>query len=279
MHALARSVARVALCGKGYHDSTFLPGRSHWKLDSLRLESLSRPVRKKQRGSAQFTAAAAASTVHFPPGSQSSGANSSTPTANHRLPARIFVQYHIYKGKAALCVKPIKPTFQISESGSLILAREGALLLEFAQASGTRQYNWAQRQFFALSVEELGRLIDLGPKENVEIYHTPPSKTGSQGDGQIHKVLEVKAMPDEQGFYFNLSVKAGGENKRLMLPILRHEMTVLRSLMTYVIPHLVGWQVFCNPSSLEDSMVQVAPPPSTNAGFTKEAAAAEWSRE
>lgn len=45
---------------------------------------------------------------------------------------RSFVAYNVYKGKAALTMKPVAPTFSALPTGSRVLAKDGGLLLEIA---------------------------------------------------------------------------------------------------------------------------------------------------
>ncbi len=61
----------------------------------------------------------------------------------------MFVNYSIYKGKSALQVKVIKPTW-VSVQGGISMDREGVVLLEFAPAIGkdgaNNKYDWSKKQ-------------------------------------------------------------------------------------------------------------------------------------
>ena len=86
---------------------------------------------------------------------------------------RTYVGYSIYKGKAALNIKPLPPTFKAGKSGRSI-DREGALYLEFAPSgAGPREYNWNQKVAFSLDVTECGKLLTLENEKNVEFLHDP----------------------------------------------------------------------------------------------------------
>lgn len=67
--------------------------------------------------------------------------------------------YCIYKGKGAMNIRPVVPTFTPGKN-SRSIAREGALLLEFAPA-GTKpkEYLWANKQLFSLDVNECAELL------------------------------------------------------------------------------------------------------------------------
>jgi hypothetical protein len=65
---------------------------------------------------------------------------------------RTFTSYNIYKGKAAMAVKPIPPTLSIIKEGSRTVSRPGAMLFELAPAIGSREYDWRNKITFALGV-------------------------------------------------------------------------------------------------------------------------------
>ncbi|KAJ1407567.1 hypothetical protein SESBI_24253 [Sesbania bispinosa] len=79
----------------------------------------------------------------------------------------------IYKGKAALTVTPRPPAFTPLESGAFKISREGYVLLQFAPAVGSRQYDWNRKQVFSLSVNEMGSVMSLGARESCEFFHDP----------------------------------------------------------------------------------------------------------
>ncbi|PKU63548.1 Single-stranded DNA-binding protein WHY3, chloroplastic [Dendrobium catenatum] len=80
-------------------------------------------------------------------------------------PTRVYAGYSIYKGKAALSLEPKSPEFAPLDSGAFKVSKEGFVLLQFAPAVGTRQYDWNRKQVFSLSVGEIGTLMGLGAKD------------------------------------------------------------------------------------------------------------------
>ncbi|PWZ18032.1 Single-stranded DNA-binding protein WHY1, chloroplastic [Zea mays] len=86
---------------------------------------------------------------------------------------RVFTSYSIYKGKAALSFDPRPPLFVPLDSGAYKVAKEGFVLLQFAPAVATRQYDWTRKQVFSLSVWEIGTLLTLGPTDSCEFFHDP----------------------------------------------------------------------------------------------------------
>jgi len=73
--------------------------------------------------------------------------------------ARVYTSFDIFKGKSAMNVKVIPPTFtQAGSSGALSLKRAGTLLLECAPGAN-RQYDWSKKLAMALSVNEIADVL------------------------------------------------------------------------------------------------------------------------
>ncbi len=86
---------------------------------------------------------------------------------------RTFAGFNIYKGKGAINVVPIPPTFSVTERSQSV-HRAGALLLEFAPAgSGPREYDWSKKATFSLSATECGEIARLKEGVATEFTHDP----------------------------------------------------------------------------------------------------------
>uniref|UniRef100_A0A7N0ULW7 Uncharacterized protein n=1 Tax=Kalanchoe fedtschenkoi TaxID=63787 RepID=A0A7N0ULW7_KALFE len=167
---------------------------------------------------------------------------------------RVYVGYSIYKGKAALTVEPRAPEFSLMDSGAYKISKDGFVYLQFAPASGFRQYDWSRKQVFSLSVFEVGSIISLGPKDSCEFFHDPFK--GRSDEGKVRKVLKVEPLPDGSGHFFNLSVQNRLLNvdESIYIPINKAEFTVLVSAMKFILPYLLGWNAFANSIKPEDSL-------------------------
>lgn len=165
--------------------------------------------------------------------------------------SRIFVGHTFYKGKSALSITPGRPSFKRTENGDIVLEREGSLFMEFAPATGVRQYDWTRKQVFALSVVELGGLVGLLSNDTCEFFHDPNMNTSDAG--MVRKTLKVEAMPDRTGFFFNFMVvnKIEQIDERFSVPVTKAEFAVMRSSFNFIIPYLMGWHAYTNPSVLE----------------------------
>ncbi|KAJ7549553.1 hypothetical protein O6H91_07G058100 [Diphasiastrum complanatum] len=156
-------------------------------------------------------------------------ASASVPQALGNQARRIFVDVAFYKGKSAMKMRPSKPVFKLLDNGGASISKEGSLFMEIAPAVAQRQYDWSKKQIFALSVMELGTLIDLAPDGGCEFYHDP--NMGKSDAGMIRKIFKVEPMADRSGYFFNLNVSNRLEQfeGRLSIPISRAEFAVIRS--------------------------------------------------
>ncbi|KAK7386951.1 hypothetical protein VNO78_27350 [Psophocarpus tetragonolobus] len=176
------------------------------------------------------------------------------PTASvGALPPRVYVGYSIYKGKAALTLTPRPPEFVPLESGAYKISKEGYVLLQFAPAVGTRQYDWNRKQVFSLSVGEMGSLISLGARESCEFFHDPFK--GKSDEGKVRKILKLEPLPDGSGHFFNLSVQNRLVNvdESIFMPVTKAEFAVLNSTFNFIMPYLLGWHTFANSIKPEDN--------------------------
>uniref|UniRef100_A0A0E0EBD8 Uncharacterized protein n=1 Tax=Oryza meridionalis TaxID=40149 RepID=A0A0E0EBD8_9ORYZ len=126
------------------------------------------------------------------------------------------------------------------KSGAYKVVKEGFVLLQFAPAVATRQYDWTRKQVFSLSVWEMGSLLTLGPTDSCEFFHDPFK--GRSDEGKVRKVLKVEPTPDGNSRFFNLSVQNRLLNidENIYIPITKGEFAVIVSTFNYIIPHLMG---------------------------------------
>lgn len=197
--------------------------------------------------------------------------NASFSSQQGGLSPRVYIGYSIYKGKAAVTVQPRAPEFLPLDSGAFKLSKEGFVLLQFAPASGVRQYDWGRKQVFSLSVSEMGHLMILGAKDSCEFFHDPFK--GKSDEGRVRKVLKVEPLPDGSGHFFNLSVqnKLINVDENIYIPITKAEFAVLNSTFNFIIPYLLGWNTFANSIKPEDSN-------DVNTMTPRSGAELEWSR-
>ncbi|KDD76494.1 Whirly transcription factor [Helicosporidium sp. ATCC 50920] len=147
----------------------------------------------------------------------------------------VFANYTIYKvckGKGAVTLKLIRPTWVRSGSGNGIsIQRDGTLLLEFATAKAEREYDWDRKETFALSAVECAEILEAAEaKGEVSFFHDP-HKMGRQ-EGQVTKTLRMSTGAGATCF-LNLSVadKSANARHQFSVPVSKAELRVLRVLM------------------------------------------------
>ncbi|CAL9122552.1 unnamed protein product [Musa textilis] len=181
----------------------------------------------------------------FSPTGSSSVRPPSAPTGSSSV--RRKAEYALYKGKAALSVSPILPTFREVDPGVSRVYKKGCVILTFWPAIGQRKYDWQKKQAFALSPTEVGSLIGLGSAESCEFFHDPLMK--SRLEGQVKKSLSISPMKDKTGFLLNFSVVNNIQktNEQFSVPVTRAEFTAIRTVLSYVLPHIMGWTQAARP--------------------------------
>ena len=155
--------------------------------------------------------------------------------------SRVYTSYDIFKGKSAMNVKVITPTFtQSSSGGPLSLKKAGALLLECAPGAA-RSYDWSKKLAMALSVTEMAEILAFTTEAgSLEFVHDPAA--GQANAGQTVKTLRVSVMPDGKGVFVNMAQRdKGGASTQLAVPLSWGEFAAVRSLIDFSIPRLLGW--------------------------------------
>ncbi|KAL8233206.1 hypothetical protein R6Q57_002984 [Mikania cordata] len=189
--------------------------------------------------------------------------------ADGRISNRIFADYSIFKGKAALSATPVLPTFSKTDSGYTKVDRRGTIMLTFRPAIGERKYDSEKKQLFALSVTEIGSFISLGPGDSCEFYHDP--SVMSRDAGQVRKSLSIK--PHTDGYFVSLNVTNNilKTNERFTVPVTTAEFAVMRAAFSFALPHIMGWAQSTNPQadSFGKDVLKVHP---------RLSAASEWDR-
>jgi hypothetical protein len=178
-------------------------------------------------------------------------------------PMRTFAAYVVYKGKAALSFKIIHPSYSKVGPQSRTVNKEGGILLEFAPTgSQPREYDWSKKASFLLDATECGELLIMpkDTKNGIDFVHDP--NMGGEKSGQVTKKLRTAPMADGKGFFMTLSVNDKSASPlSYSVPVSNAEFEVLRQIMSYAVPRLLGFHdVWMNPG-LGDSVVEMAPAP------------------
>ena len=157
---------------------------------------------------------------------------------------KVYCDFAIYKSKTALKLSVIRATYETNAAtGASHKRRDGCALLEFAPATGARQYDWSRKQTISLSPVELAELADaLDRGRAVSFFHDP--NMGTQRQGALTKSLKGEPMPDGSGGAFlNMAVSgsAAGAGAKHNVAVSRAEFAALKMLAEFLVPRLMGF--------------------------------------
>jgi len=154
----------------------------------------------------------------------------------------VYTAYTVYKGRGAMSMKLIKPTWERISTGSGIrVSREGTVLLEFAQTKGDRVYDWETKGTFAMNAVECGDILDAAETGTERSFFHDPNKMGF-AEGAITKTLKFSPARDS-GFFFSLYVndKATGDTSRYDTAVSPAELRVIQQIIQFAIPRILGF--------------------------------------
>jgi Whirly transcription factor len=125
-------------------------------------------------------------------------------------------------------------------SSEVLEKREGAVFVEVAPTVGPNLYDWDKKIIFALSVVDIGKLVNkLRAGQEVKLLHDPGAQT--EKAGQVTKTLSFTA-PTEKGSLFSIQEKnKSGEPKSYNVPLSPEEMTIIGTLLVAAIPVCLAW--------------------------------------
>ena len=165
-------------------------------------------------------------------------------------PSAVFASYRIYKKSSLLSLTAIGPTMKEipgragGQGYALTVDRPGTILLEFVPAMGERQFDYANKEIFALSATECGEFVaKTSSGAQVKFIHDTGKFQGmSQGSISTNSAGETKRvsidpMKDGDGFFFTYN----SDNQNISVPVTAGEYIVTRQLMLHSIPHLLGF--------------------------------------
>ncbi|KAL4441252.1 hypothetical protein ABPG77_011489 [Micractinium sp. CCAP 211/92] len=151
----------------------------------------------------------------------------------------VYSDYTIYKGKAAMTLKVIRPTWERVGSG-LAISREGTVLLEFANALGPQKYDWEQKATFGLSAVECAMVLEsTDARRECAFFHDP--NKGSAAEGSVQKSLAIKPIQQGGGWFFTINVSQGGSKSYISCNVSDAELRLIKTVMQFLMPRLLGF--------------------------------------
>lgn len=157
----------------------------------------------------------------------------------------VFTAYVVYKRQSALSMKVIRPRWEPVNSASggngMRPEREGTIFLEFANARGEREYDWAAKESFSLSATECAEILEgIERREARSMVHDPNMM--KEGAGTIIKTFQLSPSTKTGDVFFNLSVtnKTAGTDAKFGTPLSPAEARVVHTIFQFAIPRLLG---------------------------------------
>jgi hypothetical protein len=119
--------------------------------------------------------------------------------------------------------------------------RDGCVFMEITSTKEANVYDWENKVTIALSVNDLGKiLLGLRTGEDVKLMHDPGAK--SESAGAVRKHLNISSPKGTTaGCIVSVSMIAGDQEKKHMVPLTGDELLVLATLVQAAIPRALGW--------------------------------------
>lgn len=152
--------------------------------------------------------------------------------------------HHFYRTKTAMSMSMKSATL----SRENFVSRQGAIFIEFANATGTDEggnttYGWADRQVIALGIADITLL--LGDVHTNGIVHQKDTPDGKS----ITKAFSISELPPKDNqkapvYWAGLRVTANGEAPlKFGIAMSPGDLRVFMELLKQSIPDILGWRV------------------------------------
>jgi len=116
---------------------------------------------------------------------------------------------------------------------------EGGVFIEAAPSMGPNKYDWGKKIIFALSVSDIGKVLNDGFRGgSLSLYHDPGAKSNK---ANITKKSLKVTKGQKSGFFLSLREETAGNEKTVQIPVSTDEATILVELLKTAIPRVLGW--------------------------------------
>lgn len=175
-------------------------------------------------------------------------------------------RFDVIKGKTALQVSVIPAT--VSYNPYLKVDKEGAVLLEFAHTTGTKNangndlYDWKNKINFALGINDISAilgfykgwalgLVPWDKRATCKLVHVPPGKEEADCKNLVISNGIPTPNKDYTGtFQFDLSLPS--EQKKVMVPFSLGEMEVFTKLLEAASLQITGLNLSMQPREIRN---------------------------
>lgn len=117
--------------------------------------------------------------------------------------------------------------------------KPGAVLVSAAEPLGPNKYDWENKITFALSVPDVGMVLDGIRTGKAEIFHDPNMKSDRQGETK--KTFSLVKNTEKNNFAVTLSMSRGDKTTKVFIPMSNADMILIDTLLKFSIPTLLAW--------------------------------------
>ncbi|CAH0482014.1 unnamed protein product [Peronospora belbahrii] len=166
-----------------------------------------------------------------------SGVNVASRSLMRYSTERMFPNFSVYGSDSVFQVSPNAP--QYTSSGTYLKTkRMGAIMLSWAKATNSG-YNYQNKTFFSLSPSEVGLVLELLDSRIPELSLTHSPNMNAPEEDKNTKTLHIaRTVGSDGNSLIMVKVNHDGESVS-MLNV--GETRVLRELLTYSLPRLLGF--------------------------------------
>jgi hypothetical protein len=156
----------------------------------------------------------------------------------------VFASYVVYKGKGALSIKALPPTLKPGTNN--IIAHEGGLLIEMANAISPKVFDWKKKITFLCGPGECGEILSAYRLQKPFEFFHDPNMGGAQA-GKVNKKLKFAPDATKTNNFLSLQMtdKETG-SQGVSIPISDGEMRVITSIIDYCLPRFLGFDKLWN---------------------------------
>ncbi len=122
--------------------------------------------------------------------------------------------------------------------------REGAVFVDITSAKGKNVYDWENKITFALSVNDLGKILyglrTAREGSEISLMHDPGAKSESAGKVRKHINFTSPSGPSA-GFMLNVTQVTGKEKRSHTVPLSPDEVLIVGTLFQRAVSEALAW--------------------------------------
>lgn len=122
--------------------------------------------------------------------------------------------------------------------------REGAVFVDITSAKGKNEYDWDNKITFALSVNDIGKILfglrTAHKGSEIALMHDPGAKSESAGKVRKHIKFSSPQGPSA-GFLLSVTQVTGKEKRSHTVPLSPDEVLIVGTLLQTAVSRALAW--------------------------------------